>query len=157
MLWCLKESVLDRWRLSVARATMLSVYSDGAGRRLGARWQVVDRGLDTTRGSYGCKRDIGTGGEKTKEALVWLVKRFCTQRTGAPPDLGINEKNLFLSELYAQHIKIAKMYDGDAASDEQRAGRLLKDTFPNLRPRVRVAATYFDVTLLLPVLLLEVS
>ena len=136
MLWRLKESVLDRYRLIVARATMPGIHSDAAGKRLGARWHVVDSGLETTTGSYGCKRGIDTGGGKVREALVWLAQRLYTLRTGAPPDLGINAQNVFLSELYAHHVNIAKMYDGDAASDEQRAGRLLKGSFPNIRPRL---------------------
>ena len=118
------------------QSAALAIHTDGAGKRLCARFSCVDKDdLKLSIGNVGIAHDIGTGSDKIASAVHSIIDRFCTSRVGAPK--GINAKPILNSRLKEHVTNIFKLFDADGASDEQRAGRLLQKDFKRLRHRLR--------------------
>jgi hypothetical protein len=123
--WCLAESLKNRERMFLRRALCIAIHQDARAGVLLVRFTAVDCHLNRLEGVFGIARDFGTKSKDVFCATMQILRDFCTYHLD-PPSSVDQSACRFDASLY-EHIKNhIELFDADAASDEQRVGRLLR-------------------------------
>ena len=130
--WCLAESVKNIEKHFLKRALCVAIHQDARNGILLVRFSAVDSQLNRLEGVFGLAKDFGTKSKEVYTATLQILRDFCTEHL-APPHAA-ESKTRFDVALYEYIKNHIELFDADAASDEQRVGRLLrgKSTVDNL-------------------------
>ena len=130
--WCLAESVKNIEKHLLKRALCVAIHQDARNGILLVRFSAVDSQLNRLEGVFGLAKDFGTKSKEVYTATLQILRDFCTEHL-APPHAA-ESKTRFDVALYEYIKNHIELFDADAASDEQRVGRLLrgKSTVDNL-------------------------
>ena len=123
MSWCLSEALLDEVRAFLRKAASIGIRQDAAAPRLLIRFAAASETCESRRGVLGVAVNFGTTSNDIKNATVSILHNFCTRRWMPPGRPAWNPT--FNGELYQHLVDRVRLFDADAASDEQRAGRVL--------------------------------
>lgn len=124
MSWCLAEALKDRQRARLGKAQVIAIHQDAREQHLLVKFSAVGVDLQPLHGVLGIARDYGTTAKDTYQATVEVLKQFCTPRLQPPTTSSLSSA---LDQSLFDHIrKHIELFDADAASDEQRAGRMLQ-------------------------------
>ena len=143
MSWCLAEALRDADRAALRKSSVVTLHQDASTKdsMLLVRFSAVGAPLEIRRGILGVKRGFGTTAADVRDALLQVLQNACTPRLGCP------RRNRSLAAASASSSAVAdvdqellshvllriEMFDADAAADEQRAGRLLRQHCPNMK------------------------
>jgi hypothetical protein len=122
--WCLAESLKNIEKRFLRRALCIAIHQDGRAGTLLVRFTAVDVHLNRLEGVFGIARDFGTKSSDVYLATLQILRNFCTIHL-APPSPVNPSVSQFDESLYDYIKDHIELFDADAASDEQRVGRLL--------------------------------
>lgn len=123
--WCLAESLKNCEKAFLRRALCIAIHQDARNGILLVRFTAVDCHLNRLEGVFRIAKDFGTKSKDVFCATMQILRDFCTDHL-APPSSVDQSKCRFDAALY-EHIRShIELFDADAASDEQRVGRLLR-------------------------------
>jgi hypothetical protein len=123
--WCLAESLKNCEKACFRQALCIAIHQDARNGILLVRFTAVDCHLNRLEGVFGIAKDFCTKSKDVFCANMQILRDFCTDHL-APPSSVDQSKCRFDAALY-EHIRSRiEFFDADAASDEQRVGRLLR-------------------------------
>jgi len=135
--WCLAEAVRDVIRNNLRKALVMAVHQDSGNGRHCVYATTVGPDLRVTSQLLGYTTcGTATGSDAIVDMDKVIVDSICTKRSGAPAGVKANPR---LDKRLKSHVcNSVVLFDADAASDEQRAGRQLSfELFPNVRFRLK--------------------
>ena len=130
MRWCLAEAARTLDRRFLKTAASVTLFQDGRHGKLLVRFKGSNGQLVTRRGVLGVIEVHGDA-YAIRDATVAVTKRSMTSMHGAP-FLALSGK--FHDDEYDHLVRIIEFFVSDAAGDEQKAGRILRDGFKHLEP-----------------------
>ena len=132
MKWCLAEArrAMNRKRIKASRA--MALHQDGRKQWLAIRYSACGQDLKARVGVLGVAnlpRNYTLDALGIRQATIDIVKQLCTSKRAPPycnePPTAEHDQEL---EEHMRHI--VELLDADAASDEMKAGKLLRGTHP---------------------------
>ena len=136
MLYCLAEARRQQLRSRLQRSVCASLQQDVRASQLLVTFTSVDASLQTTSGVLGqvdLAEHFGFHAKEVFMGTVMVLNKFCCEGLGKP-DRERSSAGSKLDHALVAHIKdVVELFAADAAPDEQRAGKLLQNYFPNLR------------------------
>ena len=127
MKWCLAEAVRQLKRRQIARSLAASTHQDGRKGRLAVRFTSCGDELIPfcgVLGSVNLAKDYTLDAVGMTKATIDIVRDFCTPLKNPPYK---DNTAPVCNEQLVKHIqRIVELFDADAASDEQLAGKLLQ-------------------------------
>ena len=140
--WCLAESLKNLEKVFLRQALCIAIHQDARAGVLLVRYTAVDCHLNRLEGVLGLAKDFGTKSKDCFLATMQIVRDFCTTHMAPPSSTDVTQFDASLYEFIKGRIEL---FDADAASDEQRVGRLLRgkstvdclERLPNLKMILR--------------------
>ena len=127
MRWCLAEAVRDIEREHVRQSIAVALHQDAREQLLLVRFAAVTDQMKVMRGVLGITQDYGTVADDICKATMTMCESFCTPRMSMPS--GGNHMGSAVDSALLEHLRsIVEVIDADAATDEQRAIRILQGT-----------------------------
>lgn len=140
MSWCLAEALRDSDRTALRKSRVITLHQDVSTKdsMLLVRFSAVGAPLEIRKGILGVRRGFGTTALDVRDALLNILQKACAPRLGCQRrhKLSTAESSSATAvdqELLAHVLLQVEMFDADAAADEQRAGRLLRQHCPNMK------------------------
>ncbi len=128
MKFCLAEAIRVRTRIALKNARSLTIHADGSRGRLVVRGQMCGYGLLPQRHLLGTENQVlhfDSSALGLAGAVVNSLRELATPLLGAPFLAGGSAPEVDTT-LLTHMCNIVEVFNADAASDEQLAGRLLQ-------------------------------
>jgi hypothetical protein len=128
MTWCLAEAAKDIERTHIRQSTSVVLHQDARDQLFLVRFAAVSQDLKVMRGVLGIAKNFGTTSDDICKATIGILEGFCTPRLSPPVrPSGFRPSASSVDDGLLQHLRSKiEMFDADAATDEQRAGRVLQ-------------------------------
>jgi hypothetical protein len=138
--YCLAEACREYDRRFLRKSESIVIHGDAKGKRFGIRFSASQRNLSVRKGALGqiWHLEQGHGAAAIPKSIESIIKVFCTPLFGAPQRrLEVKQTPKCDTALFKRVLGAVEMYNPDRASDEQSAGRVMRDSasskFPNLK------------------------
>ena len=130
MTWCLAEALRDLDKAFCKNISDLALHSDGSGRILRAYFNACNKLMNTRQGIFGSVRDSGSTAHEIADSIIKICNKFCSSRAHPP----YHHKQASIGDLDEELLELIRnalvVFNGDAASNEQLAGRILQGRTP---------------------------
>jgi hypothetical protein len=126
MTWCLAEAAKDFERAHMKKSIVVALHQDARDQLFLVRYAAVTPDLKVMRGVLGIAKNFGTKSDDICTATIGILESFCTPRL-SPPESPTRSSAASVDNNLLEHLRSKiEMFDADAATDEQRAGRVLQ-------------------------------
>lgn len=128
MTWCLAEAAKDIERAHIRKSMVVALHQDARDQLFLVRYAAVAPDLKVMRGVLGIAKNFGTKSDDICTATIGILENFCTPRLSPPASpTGFRPSAASVDNNLLEHLRSKiEMFDADAATDEQRAGRVLQ-------------------------------
>ena len=121
------EAVRDIDRAYLRKATELALHSDARKRAFVVYFNGCDKSYNALQGMLGFARDVGGTSQGIHNAVIAITEQACTARAFPPyRESGSGDPGKLDLKALENIRRSMLIFDGDAASNEQLAGRMLQ-------------------------------
>jgi hypothetical protein len=151
MTWCLAEAAKDIERAHMKKSMVVALHQDARDQLFLVRYAAVTPDLKVMRGVLGIAKNFGTKSDDICKATIDILENFCTPRLSPPVSpTGFRPSAASVDHNLLEHLRSKiEMFDADAATDEQRAGRVLQGKSVSLSIGSRTSAVLPNLKLIL--------